>query len=166
MGITIEFALKFDAICMYICSDSRNDHIRLLWSQMGITIEFTLKFDAICMYICPNSRNYYIRLLQSQNRYHDWIPTEISYTTPNELTREYPEHNTQVCMSSQESIQSPILRSAWAQWTPSGVQYSGLCELNGHPPEFNIQLRYAHWTLLWNEWKYVDNNTNVATIFI
>src|SRR5882762_8509568 len=32
-GITIEFALKFDAICMYICPDSRNYHIRLLQSQ-------------------------------------------------------------------------------------------------------------------------------------
>ena len=30
MGITIEFVLKFDAICMYICSDSRNYHIRSL----------------------------------------------------------------------------------------------------------------------------------------
>src|SRR5882762_9338717 len=28
----------------------------------------------------------------------------------------------------------------------SRVQYSGLRELNGHPPEFNIQLWYAHWT--------------------
>ena len=52
--------------------------------QMGIMIEFPLKFDAICMYICPNSRNYHIRLLQSQNRY----------------------------LSSLESIQSPIFRSA------------------------------------------------------
>ena len=52
--------------------------------KTGITIEFTLKFDAICMYICPKSRNDHIRLLQSQNRY----------------------------LSSLESIQSPILRSA------------------------------------------------------
>src|SRR5882762_1279599 len=28
----------------------------------------------------------------------------------------------------------------------SRVQYSGLRELNGHPPEFNIQLWYTHWT--------------------
>jgi hypothetical protein len=33
MGITIEFLLKFDAICMYICPNSRNYHIRLLQSQ-------------------------------------------------------------------------------------------------------------------------------------
>ena len=64
MGITIEFALKFDAICMYICPDSRNYHIRLLQSQKGIMIEFTLKFHI------------------------------------------------QLQMSSLESIQSPILRSA------------------------------------------------------
>src|SRR5882762_3626434 len=80
--------------------------------KMGITIEFLLKFDAICMYICPNSRNYHIWLLQSQNRYHDRIPTEISYMTPNELTGEYPEHNTQVCMSSMDTLWSSILRSA------------------------------------------------------
>jgi len=30
MHITIEFTLKFDAICMYICPDSRNYHIRSL----------------------------------------------------------------------------------------------------------------------------------------
>jgi len=83
MGITIEFMLKFDAICMYIYPDSRNYHIRSLDHKTGIMIEFTLKFDAICMYICPDSRNYHIRLLQSQNRY----------------------------LSSPESIQSPILRS-------------------------------------------------------
>jgi hypothetical protein len=28
----IELALKFDAICIYICTHSRNYHIRLLWS--------------------------------------------------------------------------------------------------------------------------------------
>jgi len=30
MHMTIEFMLKFDAICMYICPDSRNYHIRSL----------------------------------------------------------------------------------------------------------------------------------------
>ena len=89
--------------------------------KTGIMIKFALKFDAICMYICPDSRNYHIRLLQSQNRYHDWIPTEISYTTPNELTREYPQSNTQVCMNSMDILQSSIFNTT----------------LIGHPPDFN-----------------------------
>src|SRR6267378_1412943 len=98
-----------------------SDHIT------GITIEFALKFDAICMYICPDSRNYHIRLLQSQNRYLSSLESRVQYS---------------------------------AQWTPSGVQYLApvspldtlhISTLNygeciGHPPEFNIQLRYAHRT--------------------
>src|ERR1700692_3537103 len=80
MHITIEFTLKFDAICMYIVLIPEITILGHSDPKMHITIEFTLKFDAICMYICPDSRNYHIRLLQSQNRY----------------------------LSSPESIQSPI----------------------------------------------------------
>ena len=43
MGITIEFALKFDAICMYICPDSRNYHIRLLQSQNRYLSSLTME---------------------------------------------------------------------------------------------------------------------------
>jgi len=52
MHITIEFMLKFDAICMYICPDSRNYHIGHSDHKTSIMIEFALKLDAICMYIC------------------------------------------------------------------------------------------------------------------
>ena len=158
MGITIEFTLKFDAICIYIYLNSRNYHIRSLWSQNGyhnwipteiwcnmhvhmswfqkLPYQITLITKPVsrlnshwnlmqygCTY--PNSRNYHIRLLQSQNRYHDWIPTEISYMTPNELTREYPESNTQVCVSSMDTLRSSIFNSGM---------------LIGHPPDFNIKL--------------------------
>ena len=64
MGIMIEFALKSDAICIYIYNPI--PEITILGHsdpKMHITIEFTLKFDAICMYICPDSRNYHIRSL-------------------------------------------------------------------------------------------------------
>ena len=37
---------------------SRNFHIRLVWSQMGIIFEFTQKFGAICIYICLNPEIY------------------------------------------------------------------------------------------------------------
>src|ERR1700676_2593298 len=42
-GITIEFALKLDAICMYICPDSRNYHIRLLQSQNRYLSSLTME---------------------------------------------------------------------------------------------------------------------------
>ena len=109
--------------------------------QTGIMIEFTLKFDAICMYICPDSRNYHIRLLQSQNRYHDWIPTEISYTTPNELTREYPQSNTQVCMSSMDTLWSSIFNTPVCSLDTFQISILNYGKLIGHPPEFNIQLQ-------------------------
>jgi hypothetical protein len=43
MHITIEFALKLDAICMYICPDSRNYHIRLLQSQNRYLSSLTME---------------------------------------------------------------------------------------------------------------------------
>jgi len=51
MGIMIEFALKSDAICIYIMSNSMNYILGHSDHKMGIMIEFTLKFDAICIYI-------------------------------------------------------------------------------------------------------------------
>src|SRR6202790_4811021 len=42
-GITIEFTLKLDAICMYICPDSRNYHIRLLQSQNRYLSSLTME---------------------------------------------------------------------------------------------------------------------------
>src|SRR5882762_1326197 len=51
-GITIEFTLKFDAICMYICPDSI-----LYYSnpKTGIMIEFPLKFHIQLQMNSPES---------------------------------------------------------------------------------------------------------------
>src|SRR6267378_4091810 len=43
MHITIEFTLKLDAICMYICPDSRNYHIRSLQSQNRYLSSLTME---------------------------------------------------------------------------------------------------------------------------
>jgi len=127
--------------------------------KTGITIEFPLKFDPICMYICPDSTNYHIRSLRSQNWYHNWIPTEIwsnmhvhmswfqkitilAYPNPKTgIMIEFPlKFHIRLQMSSPESIQSPILRSVWAHWRVSTVQYSGVYELTGEYPEHNTQV--------------------------
>jgi hypothetical protein len=67
--------------------------------------------------------------------------TILGYSNPQTgIMIEFPlKFHIQLQMSSLESIHSPILRSVWAYRRVSWVQYSGLHELNGHPPEFNIQ---------------------------
>jgi len=72
--IVIELALKFDAICIYICTYSRNYHIRLLWSSNRY--HDWILTDIWC-HLCTYSRNYHIKLVWSSNRYHSWILTEI-----------------------------------------------------------------------------------------
>ena len=70
----IELALKFDAISIYICTCSRNYHIRLVWSSNGY--HDWIPTETWC-HLCTCSRNYHIRLVWSLNESHDWIPTEI-----------------------------------------------------------------------------------------
>ena len=65
--IVIELALKFDAICIYICTYSRNYHIRLLWSSNRYHDWIPTE---IWCHLCTHSRNYHIRLVRSSNRYH------------------------------------------------------------------------------------------------
>jgi hypothetical protein len=49
MDTTIEFELKFDAICIYICTIAQITILGYSDHQTDAMIEFTLKFDAICI---------------------------------------------------------------------------------------------------------------------
>jgi uncharacterized membrane protein YhdT len=52
MAIIIEFALKFDAIWIYICTIPQITILGYSDHQTDSMMEFTPKFDAICIYIC------------------------------------------------------------------------------------------------------------------
>jgi len=136
-GFTIEFALEIWCKCMYICSDSRNDHIGLLWSQMGTRLNSHWNLmQYACIYV--QFQKLHISYSNPKTGIMIEFPTEISYTTPkwahqrvsraqysglHELTGEYQSP----ILSLHELngyLRSSILRSVWAQWTPSRVQYS------------------------------------------
>ena len=96
-----------------------------------------------------------------------WTPSAFDYSTPlssldtiqssifnsSELIGHPPEFNIQVCELNGRTLEfnngHPLefnIQLQWAQWTPSGLQYSTYRELNGHTSKFNIQLRSAQWT--------------------
>src|SRR5882762_8936887 len=117
-GITIEFALKFDAICMYICPDSRNYHIRLLQSQ-----------------------NRYLSSLESRVQYSaQWTPSGVQSLALHELNGHPLEFNIQLRYAhwTPSGVQYSAPVSSLDTLRSSTFNYS---ELIGHPPEFNIQLR-------------------------
>jgi len=162
-GITIEFTLKFDAICIYIYPDSRNYHIRsplipkwvsqlnLHWNLMQYACTYVLIPEITILGYSNPKRvswlNSHWNFIYNSKWAH-WRVSRVQYSGLHELTGEYPESstreltggypqsNTQVYMSSLESIQSTILRSM--DTLRSSIFNSGM--LIGHPPDFNIKL--------------------------
>jgi len=136
-GITIEFALKFDAICMYICPNSRNYHIRLLQSQNRYLSSLE-SIQSPILKVCVSSMD----TLRS------------SIFNSGMLIGHPPDFNIKTMVSLLETLQSSIFSySKLIQHLRSSIPNSGelighhpestfnYSKLIGHPPEFNIQLR-------------------------
>jgi len=98
--------------------------------KTSIMIEFATEIGCNMHVICPIPE---ITILGYSN------PKQVS-----ELTREYPEHNTntQICMSSMDILRVQLLSLCELNGhLPPQISILNYGKLIGHPPEFNIQLR-------------------------